>query len=94
MDKQIESLMDLHYAFRFFLNKKDAETVNFMMNRFNEESDVNEIKTILIITKAFAENPDFKTNRARLLGILEARLAKITYDLKLDELTRIAKENK
>lgn len=67
-------LVELHDAFKIFLNRKNYECVEFMMNQFNEESDVNELKTILVITKSFKEHEVLKFPRKRLLDIIENKL--------------------
>ena len=69
MNEEVEYLKHLHYAFRIFLDKKNYTAVNSMMNAFDENSDINEINTILIITNSFKEHPDLKDNIMRLTKI-------------------------
>jgi hypothetical protein len=70
-DNEIDYLKHLHYAFRIFLDKKNYSVVNNMMNAFDENSDKNEINTILIITNSFKNQPELKDNIIRLNEILK-----------------------
>lgn len=76
-DKFVDSLCELHVAFKVFLIRREYAVVNEMMKSFTALNDINELKTILVITKSFKENEIMKSERERLLGIYNSKYAKL-----------------
>ena len=58
------------------MDKKDYQRASEMMNSYNESNDVNEIKTILIITQSFKEHSVLGEPRKRLVEIYDNKLKK------------------
>ncbi len=55
---KIESLMELHYVCRGYLDAKDYEGfATFIRKGLAMDSDINELKTILIISQSFKDHP-------------------------------------
>lgn len=54
----IESLKELHYVCRGYLDAKDYEGfATFIRKGLTMETDINELKTILIISQSFKDHP-------------------------------------
>ncbi len=74
---ETRSLVKIHEDFREVLSKKDYRLANKMMSYFlQENSSVSELKTVLIITKAFKDNSVMKENRVKILELIESKLGK------------------
>ena len=65
----IDHLKDIHYKCRAFLSSKNYEELGKYLNTFTAESDINELKTILIITKSLENFPEVKDMRKRILDL-------------------------
>lgn len=76
IDKKIEDfLMDLHFKMKEFLDDKNFGAILKLFRLFNHTStDVNILKTMLVITKSFSENEQLKEPRANLSLMLKAKL--------------------
>jgi hypothetical protein len=60
-DPWIKHLMDLHYECRYYIENKPFEEFAIFLEGFlKPETDVNELRTILIITNSFKENEIIK----------------------------------
>jgi hypothetical protein len=73
-DKFVQELMDLHYKFRGFLDKKDYTSTASLLNTYNEETDVNVLKTALIITRSFKDHEVVGPPRQRVLDLFERKM--------------------
>jgi len=80
MPVQISDLKALHYKCRDFLNKKEYhEFIQFLKTFYDPLVDVNELKTILIISKPFLNqaeseafiDPDTKTELRNTVNYLQ-----------------------
>jgi hypothetical protein len=66
-ENEIESLKKLHFKCREFLDKKEYGNFRKFLRLFNHEStDVNTLKTILIITQSFKHNEKLQELRKSL----------------------------
>ncbi len=71
----INTLEEIHYQCRGFIEAKDFEALKNYIDTFNSaESFTSELKTILVITKAFKENEIIKESRKNILVLLNSRL--------------------
>ena len=81
---EIKALKKLHYKCRDYLDKKDYKTFNIFLKLFNNPStDVNELNTILIITRSFNENYIFWEERTKLKALFDKLM--IEYKSKQNE---------
>lgn len=80
IQKDIEDfLFILHFKIKSFLDDKNYGVVLKIFRLFNHIStDVNILKTILIITKSFSDNEQLKEPRANLYHLLKSKLEQQT----------------
>lgn len=69
-----QELINLHYGFKYFLDKHNYDFVKLMMLQFDEKSDISELKIILNITKELKENEILKDGRERILKIFKSKI--------------------
>lgn len=68
-------LFDLHFEIKKMLDDKQLGVVAKVIRLFNHSSiDVNIVKTILVITKSFAEEEAIRELRAKLYHTLQSKL--------------------
>ena len=72
----LDSCKEIFLTIQKYLNLRDFEKLNGYMDEFGEEHHPSELKSILIITKQFKEEPIIKANRKRILWIMEHKLGK------------------
>lgn len=72
------TMQDLMSAFQYYIAKNNFRFVNQMMLLFNEESNVGELKAVLVITKAFQDHELIRKNRQRVKDCLQAKVGKIS----------------
>ena len=71
----IKHLMDLHYECRDYIENKTFEEFKVFLESFlREDVDVNELRTILIITKSFKENEILKEVRQKIKDLETLKL--------------------
>ena len=61
-----QNLKTIHYMFRYFLDKHNYYFIGQIMYQFNERSDANELKTILLITKPYKDYDEIRDSRYRI----------------------------
>jgi hypothetical protein len=81
-ETEMSDLEMLSEAFRYFLNKRNYVFVAVMMKQFDINNSIAELKTILIVTKAFKDNSMIDLDRQRILYIYEQKIGKI-YEQKI-----------
>jgi hypothetical protein len=72
--KEVDDLIKLHYEFKKLLDAKDFTNVETKMVNLISEANVGRLKTCLIITKSFKENPIIKNTRIKCVDKLETLL--------------------
>jgi hypothetical protein len=70
----VDELVELHFKCKSFLDIKDFDGFKMFLHPIIENNDPNELKTILIITKAFKEWPEFKETRLIIKNQLEEQV--------------------
>ena len=70
----IDHLKNIHYGFKDALDEKNYDKVIEMMELYDEKNDVNELKTILVITQSFKEHEKLGEPRKRLLEIFDRKM--------------------
>ncbi|MFA6278382.1 MAG: hypothetical protein WC622_16665 [Pedobacter sp.] len=74
-------LFDLHFEIKKLFDSKQLGVVAKVIRMFDHSStDVNIIKTILVITKSFAEEESIKDARAKLYHTLKSNLMQTVID--------------
>lgn len=74
---QVDHLKDLHYKMRDLLNQQNFKDAKLLLEEYsNEDSDINEMYTLKIITKPFKDHVTLKESRKRLLDMIEQKLDK------------------
>ncbi len=74
-------LFELHFEIKKLLDTQQLGVVAKLIRLFDHVStDVNIIKTILVITKSFAEEEQIKEVRAKLYHTLKSNLAQTLFD--------------
>lgn len=72
---EISALKKLHYKCKFFIDNNDFIHLNKFIRLFNHDAnDLNELKTILVITKAFKEQEHIKLIRERIKFLFDQKL--------------------
>lgn len=76
-DEFIQQLKNLHYEMRTFLDIKDYEGAKTLLEKYTDKKyDINEMHTLLIITKDFKEHSTLKEPRQKLKDLIEIKLGK------------------
>ena len=70
-------LKQLHHAIDFFLSRGKFRIANEIINEFNIDSSVSELRMILVAAKPFKESPLISDNLKRILDVLESKIGKI-----------------
>lgn len=73
-NSNIESLGFLFDGFRYWIEKKDFETVDYLLSRFDNTSDINDINTALIVTAGIRQN---LKNWGNIKQILDYEMSKL-----------------
>ncbi|RYF26664.1 MAG: hypothetical protein EOO42_00830 [Flavobacteriales bacterium] len=74
-------IFDLHFEIKKMLDTQQLGVVAKLIRLFDHSSiDVNIIKTIMVITKSFAEEAQIKEVRAKLYHTLKSNLAQTLFD--------------
>ena len=72
----IDHLKNIHYKCRDFLIEKDFEGLEEYLNTFTIDSDIGELKTILVITKSTSGSEllkGYEHLRERIYGFYETK---------------------
>ena len=73
--KESDKFVELHNKFIALLDVKDFKSVKELMESFdNDNSSVGDLKTVLLITKAFKENEVIGDTRKKILALIESKL--------------------
>ena len=72
----IDKLKALHYQMKELLDKPDFEGAKKLLNEYAcIDKDVNEMKTLLIITKGFKNHPTLSESRNKLLLMFNSKMS-------------------
>ncbi len=74
----IEMLKALHYKCREYLDIQDFDNFIPFVEHYIKRGDVNELKTLMVITKAFKGHPKFGPVRERMVRVFEKNLKNLS----------------
>ena len=73
-------LLVIHYKIRELIEEGNFSDVNELMKCFiKSDADVNRLRTILVITKFWREQPEIKDNRKKIVELIELKLGHKIY---------------
>ena len=72
--RKLTNLHAIHYKLVYLIDKRDNNSIISYIQELTRDSDINEIRTMLVIMKAWKNDPIFKTD----LDLAVERIESIT----------------
>lgn len=60
--RKLNNLHAIHYKLVYLIDKRDNNSIISYIQELTRDSDINEIRTMLVIMKAWKNDPIFKTD--------------------------------